>query len=71
MVRPPGGLAMSSSRARWTSVPFEAQGEGGSGRRSMTEKRKARGHDLKAEILLGDSVVGSGRLICREGTSGQ
>ena len=29
----------------------------------MTENRKASGQCLKAEILLGDSVEGSGRLI--------
>ena len=35
---------------------------------SMTENRKASGQCLKAEILLGESVAGRGRLISPEGT---
>ena len=51
-------------------MPLLAAGDGGSGSRSMTENRNWSGQCLKAEILLGDSVVGSGRLIRSEGTKG-
>jgi hypothetical protein len=46
---------MSSSSARCTNVPFDAHGDGGSGRRSRYEKRNASGHSLNAETELGDS----------------
>jgi hypothetical protein len=44
-------------------VPLLAASDGGSGSRSITENRNWSGQCLKAEILLGESVVGSGRLI--------
>jgi hypothetical protein len=44
---------MSSSRARCTSVPFDAGALGGSGRRSTYENLNERGQDLKQAIELG------------------
>jgi hypothetical protein len=40
-----------------------ACGEGGSGSRSITDRRKARAQSLKEETFDGDKDVGSGRAI--------
>ena len=58
---PRGYSVKSSSSARWTSVPFKAAGDGGSGRCSTTENRNASGQFVKAVIFEGDRVLGSGQ----------
>ena len=55
-------------RDRCTRVPFTMCGAGGSGRRSMTEKRKARAQSLKELTLDGDRERGTGRAIGAEAT---
>src|SRR5579859_4933243 len=70
VLRPAGSSHISSSRARWTSVPFAAKGDGGSGRWSIAEYRKARAQSLNDETFEGEREVGSGRLIETQGTEG-
>src|SRR5439155_20062308 len=66
IVRAPGGSSQNrSSRARCTSVPFAADGEGGSGRWSMAENRKASAQSLKDATFEGEREVGSGNGIGR------
>jgi hypothetical protein len=66
MVRSDWGRHISSSRARWTSVPLVAAGLGGSGSRSMYENLNASGHDLNAETELGDNDGGNASPISGE-----
>lgn len=55
------GRQNSRSSVACTSVPLVAGADGGSGRRSMAEKRKARAQSVNDETFDGDSELGSGR----------
>ena len=69
-VRCSAGSQKSSSRARWTSVPLVAGGDGGSGSRSMAENRNASAQSLNDATFEGESELGSGRAITGEDTAG-
>ena len=69
-VRSGAGSKKSSSRARCTREPLVAAGDGGSGRRSMVENRKARAQSLNDDTLDGDSDVGRGSTIAGKATDG-
>ena len=56
--RPGGWRQKSPSSAVCTRVPLTAWGEGGSGRRSICENRKASGQLVKATTFDGLSVRG-------------
>ncbi len=51
----------SRSSAACTRVPRVAATDGGSGRRSMAENRKASAQSVKDDTFDGDRLTGSGR----------
>src|SRR3954454_20144917 len=60
-VRSGAGRQNSRSRAACTRVPLVAGAEGGSGSRSMLEKRNASAQSVKVETFDGERLVGSSR----------